>query len=81
MLLTIGTLFLLENLHVASFGRTWPVILLVVGAVKLLQGNASQEGHIRPLGPDTFPPGGPVAPPPPPPPPAPAVPTGEVNRG
>jgi len=77
VLLTIGTLFLLENLHVASFGRTWPVILLVVGAVKLLQGNASQEGHIGSSGPGTFPPGGPVAPPPS----APAVPTGEVNRG
>ncbi len=45
MLLTIGILFLLENLHALGVGRTWPVILLVVGAVKLLQGNASTEGH------------------------------------
>jgi hypothetical protein len=75
VLMTIGVLFLLENLHVAGFGRTWPVILLVVGAVKLLQGNASTEGHIGPSAPGTFPPSGPVAPPPP------AVPTGEVNRG
>jgi hypothetical protein len=76
MMMTVGTLFLLENLHVASFGRTWPVILLVVGAVKLLQGNASLEGHTGPSAPGAIPPGGPLAPPPPP-----AVPTGEVNRG
>ena len=41
MLMTVGVLFLLENLHVANLGfhRTWPVILLVIGGVKLLQGN------------------------------------------
>src|SRR3981081_2514423 len=38
MLLTVGFLFLLESLHVANFGRTWPVILLVGGGVQLLQG-------------------------------------------
>ena len=86
MLLTIGVLFLLENLHVANFGRTWPVILLVVGFVKLLQGSASAEGHIPPVGAATNPPiaGGPIppAPPVPPDPPVPPVPpTSEVNRG
>ena len=74
MMVTIGSLFLLENLHAAGFGRTWPVILLVVGAVKLLQGSASIEGHI--------PPGGSIPPAPPPVPPAtPVPPTSEVNRG
>ena len=29
-----------------AFSATWPVILLVVGGVKLLQGTASMEGHI-----------------------------------
>jgi len=86
MLLTIGSLFLLENLHVANFGRTWPVILLVVGGVKLLQGSASGEGHIPSSGPGApgaIPPdaGGPIPPVPPVPPAPPAVPTGEVNRG
>ncbi|HKM86169.1 MAG TPA: B-box zinc finger protein, partial [Terriglobales bacterium] len=40
---TIGVLFLLQNLHESGLGfhRTWPVILLVVGLVKLLQGSAS----------------------------------------
>ncbi len=88
MLLTIGILFLLENLHALGFNRTWPVILLVVGAVKLLQGNASTEGHIsmRPL----YTQGGtipPAAPTPEPPPvttvnrTVPPAPIDEVNRG
>ena len=91
MLMTIGFLFLLDHtLHVANFGRTWPVILLVIGAVKLAQGNASVEGHI-PLskvlenlaGRSTSP----TPPVPPPPPPAPgsvppsAVPPGVVPPG
>jgi hypothetical protein len=83
---TIGVLFLLNNLHESNLGfhRTWPVILLVVGALKLLQGSASVEGHISPLGPGANPVGGtiPAAPPVPPAPPGPPVPpTSEVNRG
>jgi len=85
ILLTIGFLFLLENVNIAGFGRTWPVILLVIGGVKLLQGSASMEGHTGgPIG-GTIPPGGPM------PPGAPAgsviatdpvvPPTNEVNRG
>jgi hypothetical protein len=81
MMMTIGSLFLLENLHVVNFGRTWPVILLVVGGVKLLQGSASGEGHIPPSGPGASSEGGPIPPVPPVPPAPPAVPTGEVNRG
>jgi len=85
MLLTIGVLFLLENLNVVYFGRTWPVILLVVGAVKLLQGSASVEGHIpslaaSPQGTPT-PPMNPVNPVAPVSPVPPASPSGEVNRG
>jgi len=48
MMITIGTLFLLENTGMAYFDRTWPVILLVIGLVKLLQNNASTEGHQGP---------------------------------
>ncbi len=82
LLVTIGTLFLFENLNVANFGRTWPVILLVIGGVKLLQGSSSMEGHKpAPLSAGTplaGTPGGPI----PPPPPAPPVPpASEVNRG
>jgi hypothetical protein len=64
---TIGVLFLLQNLDVANlhFGRTWPLILLVVGALKLLQGSASVEGHVGTFGTCGTPPGGPIPPVPP----------------
>jgi len=45
VLITIGALFLLQQMHVASFNRLWPVILLVIGVVKLLQETASTDGH------------------------------------
>jgi hypothetical protein len=49
MLVTLGVLFLLDNTSHVSFSRTWPAILLVVGVVKLMQSNASSEGHIGAL--------------------------------
>jgi len=83
MVLTVGVLFLLESLHVASFGRTWPVILLVAGAVKLAQSSASSEGHNPALaaGGGPTPPIPPVPPAPPVPPTSTVPPTSEVNRG
>jgi hypothetical protein len=80
MLLTIGFLFLLQALHGPSFWHgTWPVVLLVIGGVKLLQGSASAADHI----PSAIPPnvGGPIPPTPPVPPVPPVPPTNEVNRG
>jgi len=59
VLITIGVLFLLQQMHVASFNRLWPVILLVIGVVKLLQETASTEGHVGsqpPLPPPPAPP-------------------------
>jgi hypothetical protein len=53
VLVTVGLLLLLHSFDLpkADFGHTWPVILLVIGVVKLLQSNASTEGHIgRSLG-------------------------------
>jgi len=63
ILVTLGVLFLLDNISNVDFGKTWPAILLVIGVVKLMQSNASYDGHIGPLppGPDVYPP----APPPP----------------
>jgi hypothetical protein len=63
VLITIGTLFLLQSLEVVGFDRTWPAILLVIGIVKLLQSNASSAGHVG-----MIPPGPPVGTPPPQPP-------------
>jgi hypothetical protein len=80
---TVGVLFLLENLHLEnlSFGHTWPILLLVIGGVKLLQGSASIEGHNQSLAAGSCTSGGPIPPVPPEPPLPPVPPTSEVNRG
>ena len=67
MLVTLGVLFLLDSVSRIGFGRTWPAILLVIGVVKLMQSNASYNGHIG-LQPPVTPPGVPpnVTPPVPP---------------
>ena len=54
IMVTVGVLFLIDNLHGPGFERTWPLILLVIGGVKLLQSNASETGHIE--GPGAVPP-------------------------
>jgi hypothetical protein len=58
ILVTLGVLFLLDNVGRLEFHRTWPAILLVIGVVKLLQSNSSSEGHIGPMPPGAsgFPP-------------------------
>lgn len=51
IMITIGVLFLLDNLgvHGAEFGRTWPVILLVIGIVKILQTADTEGEHVPPV--------------------------------
>jgi hypothetical protein len=71
MVLTLGVLFLLQNLNVMPFHRTWPIILLVVGGVKLLGGATRSDGPTYPAGP--MPPGGNE--------PVPPVPPSEVRNG
>jgi hypothetical protein len=69
VLITIGVLFLIDRSNWDwGFHRTWPVILLVIGAIKLAEAMASTDGHVT--GPPPLPPQPPMAPPPPPPPPA-----------
>jgi hypothetical protein len=51
VLVTLGVLFLLDTVGRIEFHRTWPAILLVIGIVKLMQSNASSEGHTGPLPP------------------------------
>jgi hypothetical protein len=65
MLVTIGIMFLLHSVSEVGIDKTWPAILLVIGVVKLMQSNASYDGHVGPLppGPDDWPP----TPTPPPP--------------
>lgn len=38
VLVTLGVLFLLETQDIISFGRTWPVLLVVIGLIKVLRG-------------------------------------------
>jgi len=62
---TLGVLFLLSELaHGAfSFGHTFPVLLIVIGAILLASAVASMDGHIgTPVAP--VPPAPPNAPPP-----------------
>jgi hypothetical protein len=74
ILITVGVLFLLDSVSHVGFGRTWPAILLVIGVVKLMQSNASYNGHVGPL-----PPGSPGFPPQGPPPMSPATPQDGVQ--
>jgi hypothetical protein len=45
VLVTLGTLFLIGEFSSFEFHRSWPVLLLVIGIVKLLQYTAPTEGH------------------------------------
>ena len=62
MLVTLGVLLLFNEFHVVRFHYTWPVILIVIGIVKVLIASASLEGH-RGLVASSQ--GGPGGPPPP----------------
>ena len=47
ILITVGVLFLIGQYSGRySFGELWPVILIVIGAMKLLEASASTEGHV-----------------------------------
>jgi len=58
ILTTIGILFLLGEFagHVLSFWRTFPVILIVIGAILLASSVAPSEGHIDTNAPTVPPP-------------------------
>ena len=76
ILVTVGVLFLID--HIVSFGHTWPALLIVIGLIKVYQGNAPNTGHW-----DARSPSQPVAgydPVQPPPPPV-APPPTEVQNG
>jgi len=75
ILITLGILFFIGqyNWHY-SFERLWPIILIVIGVVKVLSETASTEGHADSGGLQTPSSGSPSPPanvPPPPPPPRP----------
>ncbi len=47
VLITLGVLFLIGRWHGDyEFGRTWPILLLVIGAIKLGEALVASEGHV-----------------------------------
>ena len=48
ILVTLGVMFLLDNYHITRGASLVAVLLIVIGAVKLLQSSASTEGHQQP---------------------------------
>ena len=58
ILITLGVLFMLHEFHVAGFGRTWPIVLIVIGLVKVLASSASKEGHVDGVAVAPLPPAG-----------------------
>jgi hypothetical protein len=49
VLITLGVLFLLQQTNWGwswGFHRTWPVLLIVIGIIKVLQYTAPIEGHV-----------------------------------
>jgi Domain of unknown function (DUF5668) len=79
ILVTLGVLLLLGQFTRWDFGDTWPILLIVIGVVKVVQSNASTEGHVG--GYVAYPPY-PVAPSVPPVvPPPPSSDQGQVSHG
>jgi len=46
LLITLGALLLIDQYSMYGIGRTWPILLIVIGVVKLLQWNAPLTGHV-----------------------------------
>jgi hypothetical protein len=55
MLIALGTLVAMDYFNVDgfTFGRTWPILIIIFGAMKLLE-----KILVRPVYPDNRPPGG-----------------------
>lgn len=66
VLVTLGTMFLLDSFGVVSFDRLLPLLLIVIGGVLLLRQRSTTEGHVAPVmpvaPPSTLPPTEPTAP-------------------
>lgn len=50
LLITVGTLFALDHVGMLSFERTWPLLIIVFGILKLLErvGGGPQGGYQQP---------------------------------
>lgn len=48
VLITLGLLFLLSNMSDWPFHRTWPILLIVIGAVNVARYVMSDQSHVNP---------------------------------
>ncbi len=48
ILITVGVLFLVDRFTGFSFGQTWPVLLIVIGSLRLLGGGRRKRDYIDP---------------------------------
>ncbi len=55
VLVTLGIIFLVQNMHGPGFHRTWPILLLVIGVIQLLGSNtpARMQAPMQPPMPPT----------------------------
>jgi hypothetical protein len=60
ILITVGVLFVFDRFTAFHFGQTWPVLLIVIGLLRLLAGGRRRRDAYYPP-----PPGSPPTPPPP----------------
>ena len=51
ILITVGVLFAVDRFTEFSFRQTWPVLLIVIGLLKLLGGRRRRDDFIRRLRP------------------------------
>lgn len=48
VLVTLGLLFLLANMADYPFERTWPILLIVIGAIQVVRYVIPDDGHLNP---------------------------------
>jgi len=66
VLITVGVIFLADRWWPGmSFGRLWPLILIVIGLVRLLEMGMPADDTVYPAPPQQNPPPPPTIPPPP----------------
>lgn len=63
IIITLGVLFLLSEMRGGffDFGNTYPVLLIVIGAISLASSLSPMDGHIYPSVPPIVPPAGPMS--------------------
>jgi uncharacterized membrane protein len=50
LLITIGVLFAMHQAGVLHFSRTWPLIIIVIGVLKLIERMAMPQPSLPPAG-------------------------------